>query len=454
MPWYYPETRPQRLPLTTPVRPATTGGGAPTGPAGGDLTGTYPAPTIAAGAVGNAEITDVAWGKVTSVPAGLVNWRDGWQSEQAYAQGDAVIHNGSSWIANAAIPAPAALNIANYAEVAFDPRTLTQADGSEVLSWTNQGSAGAALDASAVTGRAPLYYGNVINGEAALRFSNDTSATAQTFTTANLPMTNMVSFLAVVRFTSTSSYPLMGVIGTSGNIEFRGYTNLLQPEMFWGGARTTSPTALALNAWHIVEGIYAGGNVSIYVDGALMISQARAAYTPTAKDFAIGSRPAGTNRFLGDMAGIIVVTHDLANSDRQLLEGQMAWRFDLVANLPVDHPYKTTAPVAVYEPGVDPRWERMAAGVVPGGTAAQVLQKATGSDYDVAWTTPAALAYRHVQATAATTWSITHNLSFRPNVAAVDSTGREIVPGAVDYPSATAVTLTFSAAVGGEAYLS
>jgi hypothetical protein len=67
---------------------------------------------------------------------------------------------------------------------------------------------------------------------------------------------------------------------------------------------------------------------------------------------------------------------------------------------------------------------------------------------------PQVLAYRHVQATAGTVWSITHNLSFRPNVAAVDSTGREIVPGAVDYPSATAVTLTFSAAVGGEAYLS
>jgi hypothetical protein len=97
-------------------------------------------------------------------------------------------------------------------------------------------------------------------------------------------------------------------------------------------------------------------------------------------------------------------------------------------------------------------------GVAPGGTTGQVLSKASAADYDTTWTTPAGggatLAYRHVQASAATVWTIPHNLSFRPNVAAVDSTGREIVPGAVDYTSATAVQLTFSAAVGGEAYLS
>jgi hypothetical protein len=70
-----------------------------------------------------------------------------------------------------------------------------------------------------------------------------------------------------------------------------------------------------------------------------------------------------------------------------------------------------------------------------------------------AGTTPV-VAYRHVQAAAATVWSITHGLTFRPNVVAVDSTGREITPGAVDYPTATSVELTFSAALGGEAYLS
>jgi len=63
-------------------------------------------------------------------------------------------------------------------------------------------------------------------------------------------------------------------------------------------------------------------------------------------------------------------------------------------------------------------------------------------------------AYRFVQASAAATWTITHNLPFRPNVTAVDSTGREVIPGTIDYTSDISVQLTFSAAVGGEAYLS
>lgn len=61
--------------------------------------------------------------------------------------------------------------------------------------------------------------------------------------------------------------------------------------------------------------------------------------------------------------------------------------------------------------------------------------------------------YRHVQSSGSTTWVINHGLSFRPNVSVVDSTGQEIIPE-ISYTSPTVVTLTFSAAVGGEAYLS
>lgn len=64
------------------------------------------------------------------------------------------------------------------------------------------------------------------------------------------------------------------------------------------------------------------------------------------------------------------------------------------------------------------------------------------------------MSYVYTQATAATLWAITHNLGYYPNVSVVDSTGTQIFPGDVKYPTIATVQLDFSAAVGGSAYLS
>lgn len=61
--------------------------------------------------------------------------------------------------------------------------------------------------------------------------------------------------------------------------------------------------------------------------------------------------------------------------------------------------------------------------------------------------------YTHVQGSAASSWVINHSLGFRPNVTVVDSTGRQ-VEGDVVYTSATVVTIGFSGAFAGSAYLS
>lgn len=51
------------------------------------------------------------------------------------------------------------------------------------------------------------------------------------------------------------------------------------------------------------------------------------------------------------------------------------------------------------------------------------------------------------------TWSITHNMGFNPNVTTVDSAGTAI-EGTVTYNSSNALTVTFGIATSGKAYLS
>ncbi len=60
--------------------------------------------------------------------------------------------------------------------------------------------------------------------------------------------------------------------------------------------------------------------------------------------------------------------------------------------------------------------------------------------------------YTFTQSTAATVWSITHNLNCYPSVTVVDSSGAQVV-GEVRYMSKNAVVLTFTAAFTGRAYL-
>lgn len=64
-----------------------------------------------------------------------------------------------------------------------------------------------------------------------------------------------------------------------------------------------------------------------------------------------------------------------------------------------------------------------------------------------------AVSYTHVQSIPAAVWSITHPLPFRPNVSLVD-TADDVIEGDVSYDSASLITVTYSGATGGKAYLS
>lgn len=63
------------------------------------------------------------------------------------------------------------------------------------------------------------------------------------------------------------------------------------------------------------------------------------------------------------------------------------------------------------------------------------------------------IAYAHTQNAVSSTWSITHNLGFRPNVTTINSAGTNI-EGIVEHTNENFLTITFSIAGTGTAYLS
>ena len=64
----------------------------------------------------------------------------------------------------------------------------------------------------------------------------------------------------------------------------------------------------------------------------------------TARNF-IGAEVNGASRFLsGHVTEIVQIESRLSTTDRQRLEGYLAWKWGLQANLPTNHPFKNSAP--------------------------------------------------------------------------------------------------------------
>jgi hypothetical protein len=118
----------------------------------------------------------------------------------------------------------------------------------------------------------------------------------------------------------------------SGDPYFAGYN-----------ADLSSGNATTLNS-KIAGVTYNGAALTLYNNGTLKNSAARTLNT-TGNTVRIGTSP-DQAEFTNGLVGEIVMTSSvLSTLDRQKLEGYLAHKWGLTANLPADHPYKTAVPV-------------------------------------------------------------------------------------------------------------
>jgi len=94
-------------------------------------------------------------------------------------------------------------------------------------------------------------------------------------------------------------------------------------------------------------GVFAGTTASLFVNGSSYASGTLDATAPVGiNQFSIGVRRRSTNDIfcVGDISEVVVLNSAASVNTRQRIEGYLAHKWGLTANLPNDHPYKTVGP--------------------------------------------------------------------------------------------------------------
>jgi hypothetical protein len=165
--------------------------------------------------------------------------------------------------------------------------------------------------------------------------SNDSMAHTASFAT------QPASFAAVfVRDTSGADHTIFDGEGASGRNMLRlRSTNVLAifAGSFLGTDSITTGPMMA-------SGVFDDGSSEIRLDGGTAVSG-----TTGTQDLdgglRVGASTTGASQLLnGKIAEIVITDTALSTSDRQKLEGYLAWRWGLEGDLPGGHPYKSAPP--------------------------------------------------------------------------------------------------------------
>ena len=129
--------------------------------------------------------------------------------------------------------------------------------------------------------------------------------------------------------------------GTNNVVELFGERN--------GGNTFVQFTNFTLGDYHIAIGRYNGTNSATFLNGTLCNTGDIGDAILDSLQF--GHAEGEAQFFIGDI-GEIIVFND--NNDRQKIEGYLAHKWGLTANLPTNHPYKDSAPLISLDPTPSP----------------------------------------------------------------------------------------------------
>lgn len=197
---------------------------------------------------------------------------------------------------------------------------------------------------------------NVLNGNSVIQFTN-----TQGLSYGNPYDPSLVSIFAVVKYSNSD----IRILNISGNSTSLGTRNLfdLPPARYTINNGTTTQNnytggTIGANAWHLFE--FRGLPLTLFNNGTALsttpstgtvltpdslansrITLNAVVYNPITDTFSVFS-----SATLGEIAEIVVIDKTLPTAVHEQIEGYLAHKYGLAANLPTNHPYKNAAPTS------------------------------------------------------------------------------------------------------------
>ena len=241
----------------------------------------------------------------------------------------------------------------------FTDNGITKATvGQSIFRWSDKSVSRNNAIQSGVVGRRPVLSTDSVSGKTVLTF---TAASTQSLilTPTLLPIgTADATYFIVVKPSVTNyhnifSYGTAGEIGTGVTGRYRvficGIGTVAELDAVYAN-RTIIFSGLTPGQTLILSGSFASYIQSLSANGGTITTANLfpSGIFNTGSGFAsIGGQEVaggGTGPLQGDVYEIIAYNYALGLKDQQLIQGYLAWKWGLQANLPVSHPYRSAPP--------------------------------------------------------------------------------------------------------------
>lgn len=229
---------------------------------------------------------------------------------------------------------------------ADSPSTITL-NGSTVSQWSDKSGNGRHATQATATNQ-PTYVSSAINAKPALSFDGTNDFLNLTDGTVPTGNTNYSMFV-VQRINVMADMMIFGRVGGAGGSGSACYLGVIGSNVFgnwWAGTGVGLGGAAGENNMYSVVYDNATSTLSSVRNGLFLENfVVPFVRNSLAAQQSIGGDIVNNNRYGNIAFSEAIVLHSTASvATRQTIEGYLAWKWGLEANLPSDHPYKLSPP--------------------------------------------------------------------------------------------------------------